>query len=225
MDLIEGEAIPSLHLLTPLTPTDFNPDHESCRSFYANGDFLSKIVDAGADLNVCDSDGNYPLHIAGSFGMLCVSIGGYLVEVRNRCYCNSQELSPTDGSYIISPFPEISLLLKNGANVNSCNKSGLTAMHICSGFSDIERLVLFLSLSIYLYLSVFLFVFLIYLFLPLSISPPSFRTPTPISMRLLLKNKATSNITDVFGFLPIHYCIACALDNSIQVAQTPAPNS
>ena len=122
LSLCDTSKIPDKHC--------FNPE-DKVLNLYGSGIILDVILQSNVDLRVCDVEGNYPFHIAASFGAISMSIGGYFISVRNQSYISSTSCSPS------TTFDQ---LLRAGAQVSSCTKNGLIPLHICSQYSDIESM-------------------------------------------------------------------------------------
>jgi ankyrin repeat protein len=122
LSILDLTKIPSVHC--------FNIE-DQVSNIFGRANVLDVILQHGVDLRVCDAEGNYPLHIAASFGSIDMRIGGYFISVRSEAYISSSSLSP------ILVFEQ---LCNAGAEVNTCSKNGLIPLHICSHYSDIESM-------------------------------------------------------------------------------------
>lgn len=131
-----GNPVIKYALLSILDLTQIPSEHcfnieDNVSYILGRANVLDVILQNGVDLRVCDAEGNYPLHVAASFGSIDMSVGGYFISVRSEAYISSPSLSP------ILTFEQ---LCNAGAEVNTCSKNGLAPLHICSLYSDIESM-------------------------------------------------------------------------------------
>ena len=100
-----------------------------------NAEFFNKLLIAGADPNISDDDGNFPLHWA----ILGISVRFIMKGIHVKLvlpalatgYC-----SVSLGSSIGKPL--YSRLVSAGADVNVCNKDGATPLHLAIKMGCLE---------------------------------------------------------------------------------------
>jgi ankyrin repeat protein len=104
---------------------------------------LRQLLKLGADVHVCDRDGNGPLHWFIGVGQLQVCVGGSTCSLKNAAF-NSMHVAPArnrdqqaplcddnaDVQTAISLFP---LLIESGADIDFCNRLGIVPLHIAAG--------------------------------------------------------------------------------------------
>ena len=105
---------------------------EDCRFGYLED--VKKALDAGADINVCDSDGWSPLHI--------VCLHGYTDLVRLLIEHGADVNARTTNGWVHTPLhiacrysdiPIVRLLLEKGADVNARNKENKSPLDMVMG--------------------------------------------------------------------------------------------
>ena len=89
--------------------------------------FVEEMVQAGVDLNVCDSDGNHPLHHAVGVGHLSYSIGGVTLSIRSNQHVDGKEISTT----------LLDLLVNGGAPVSAVNAASISPLHVLAALGDV----------------------------------------------------------------------------------------
>jgi ankyrin repeat protein len=112
------------------------------RSCASAGPFAARIVAAGADTNSADTDGNSVLMLAVGLASVSVSIGGVQLAVSSAAYCDEEVCSEA------STYEICEHLLKAGARVNTCNKNGMTALHVVAARGHVELINLLLHFNV-----------------------------------------------------------------------------
>ena len=108
--------------------------------FFGSGGIVKQLVDAKADLQIGDPEGNSALHYAVGLSKLEVSLGGQIVEVCGGAYRG--QFSDTD------VCATVNLMLTQGNGlVNACNKKGQVALHAASARGHIELMQLLVQLG------------------------------------------------------------------------------
>ncbi|RYH28387.1 hypothetical protein EON65_12365 [archaeon] len=93
-------------------------------------DILQKLLEHGkVDVNVCDAEGNSPLHLAVGLGSVVVFVGGYQFNIRPIAYHSAE--------YALgNTHRNVQALLNFGMSVNACNREGMVALHVASAWGD-----------------------------------------------------------------------------------------
>lgn len=84
-----------------------------------------RLLDCQVDINVADADGHGPLLLAMGQGNLSVCLGGYRFAMRPAAF----------GAHI---HEHIHALAAHGADIQACNKQGVTAWHLACAWGDVE---------------------------------------------------------------------------------------
>lgn len=107
-------------------------------SLLGSSRFVTEMIAAGVDLNVCDSiDGNYPLHHALGVGQLSYVIGGVTLLIRGSEHINDKEISAG----------LIEQLVAGGAPINAVNHNSVAPLHILAALCDVNAVNIVLKLG------------------------------------------------------------------------------
>ncbi len=120
---------------SPLLRCAFRGDYESCKC----------LLDAGADVNLCDKNGFSALHVAAQEGhtnvcmLLCIH-PSIKIDSKNVTGTTPLTLAVQDGRIEV-----IKVLIKYGANVNLPTQQGWTPLHFASSHGQKEALEILLN--------------------------------------------------------------------------------
>jgi ankyrin repeat protein len=95
---------------------------------------LQLLLDADADVGVCDEMGRSPLLSALGLGTLTLTLGGYTVKLSNSSYADGCSRDETM-SIALS-------LVCAGVLVNACNREGVVPLHIAAARGHEELIIL-----------------------------------------------------------------------------------
>jgi ankyrin repeat protein len=111
-------------------------DDSSDNIVVGNRNMLKYFQSTNADVNVSDDNhGNYPLHWSLGLCETQIIIGGYQLIIQGNDYVDSGSYGPIDEDI----FREsLHILDRLGANVNVCNKAGISPLHLLCAKGDLE---------------------------------------------------------------------------------------
>jgi ankyrin repeat protein len=144
------------------------------------------LANTSIDVNVCDADGNGPLHWFLGLGRLRIVVGGHVLNLQNAAFNSlslKKKLCPNitadddcaNDAEVRTALAIVTHLLRRDVNSDACNKVGQTALHLAAGWGC-ETLI------------------------DLLLDGP--------------QNGVTRNCVDALGFLPIHYTASAAPSNA-----------
>lgn len=108
------------------------------RACLSSGPFAADVFSAGADVNTADTDGNSMLQLAVGLAAVDVTIGGVNLKISSAAYVD-EEICAKEATHSLCDQ-----LLSAGAKVNTCNKDGITALHVVAARGHTELIKLFL---------------------------------------------------------------------------------
>lgn len=100
---------------------------------------IDLLIEANADFNVSDAEGNSPLLCCLGLGKMNVLLGGYKLVITNSAY--------SSGFDVENILQVITKIVNAGGQVNFCNKKGVVPIHVVSAYGHIELINYLISVG------------------------------------------------------------------------------
>ncbi|KJH44356.1 ankyrin repeat protein [Dictyocaulus viviparus] len=166
-------------------------------------EYLIKCSDI--NLNAKNTDGMTPLHLASEWSKVCRVDGlvqaGAEIDPRSVNDATPLHCAALGGHHLV-----VKHLLKSGADVNAKMKGELTPLHLAAYHSSrpVSQVLIEMGADIEAKDA--------YLRTPLHFAAHSIADSGTYTLEYLIKNKAVVNVTDKYGFTPLHTAALKGLD-------------
>eukprot|EP01041_Mallomonas_annulata_P002033 gene2033-3951_t len=100
---------------------------------------LDIMLTAGAEMNVMDATGCYPVHYSVGLSSVQIVVNGYVINIFSDAYTQNNS---RDTDAVLDVCKRV---INAGANVNSCNHQGLLPLHVAAARGDLPLVELLVA--------------------------------------------------------------------------------